>query len=1639
MQPTGQPSSDPSRQPSCQPSCQPSKQPSTQPTSQPSYQPSLQPSCQPSKQPTRQPTSQPTSFPSSQPTIQPSNQPTTKPTTQPSCQPSKNPSMQPSSQPSNQPSIQPSSQPSSEPSSQPTLQPSKQPICSPSSQPSVIPTGQPSTSPTVQPSSLPSYQPSSIPSMKPSSIPTSFPSIKPTMKPSGQPSSNPSSNPSSIPSAKPSLIPSSQPTSIPSSIPSRKPTSIPSSQPSSQPSIKPTSLPTLLPSSQPSVSPTSKPSHKPTVSPTRNPTYAFGDPTYSPTPSPTLAPTTITLQVVNHYNEIKNSIIQESLIKSKTDSILYYSEVFIEDTKYLGGCENWKSFTSGELSFKSTEQKVNEINIYFSAVSDNIDITSITCADNLYSKLYGASKIIELLVNGNNYYNNIRINCSETKDKDSNINTWILNSCNSVQSMSPLSVEMNQNNNDIYSVSSCSSTCNSNSLSRKLDINHNGNNIGYSRILEIKFLELQPAPLIKEIKNIITNDKKSLLLSIKLESDSRVYCNAYENNKTFPTNIQDFTEIYSNWTSNNTTHITINSLIPSTIYKIYCVAVSLNLITSLFQHVEDKSIIVSTPCCKSININVLSNNLYINEINLKFLEVNIEGLPSSSLEIIFELVEVNDLSNRRLVSNNSYSNMFSPSKYMMNSNSGINILNSYVAFTGLSRSGEYYINISLSYTASLEFQINFNSEATLKIMEKSEIPPSPKFKTVKFSNDGLYLIVLFNSPTNRGNIDDVITNIFRCSDLFIFIGVDNSNCQWINDFQINIYPSSQILNIINIGDIITLKNNTLKSKCQIDSCETWPFIESVAQLIQEPTLVINPIVVVSSPSIIGSCDSLTINLMSSIYRGRLSKLLFIVNSIAPNTTFIEDFLNNDYINDPPTPITSELLLPGYSYLFTVLMCNFLGGCSSSTKKVIVLNSVTPTITIYGGSNREVYRNSKLIINSLGTVSNCEGRITSNDLMYSWEISLNGIEMNNLSSESRNPSKFMLSPYILLPDKSYEIKCIVTSLTSYQSSNSIIMVKVILSDLYAIIKGGDIQSIKLNSEFSLDATQSYDSNQIDYGNEGITYEWSCITISPIYKNDCNIFMNSNTITNSILFANTNSYKSINSTCTFTLNIYHGDRFATASTNIIVTSIDSPSTSITYPYNNNINVNTKLQVLGNVQLSNPGVAKWSLSDNSLVFNNILLNPTSLYQNFITDLFIKSNTLPQRSTFTLTLLCESYGLTSYSSIIISTNGSPLPGRFDISPLEGYELNTRFAFTASSWSDENLPLSYQFSYYSPKSNQLVLKAKSELAYGNMVIPAGLPSNGYEISCGLHVFDSLNANITQDMFIFVYARKENLTFLYDYMTEGLAISKGNNDLAMQTIYSINSVLNVVNCTNAPNCSSLNRYECSSIDHTCGKCLDGDYVGSEGYSNSKCISSKEYSLISNGQCSGDQDCPESSTCDLDTNYCLKECDKTCSGNGNCIFINVNTLIIQSKCLIRDSKCASQCQCINNYYGDVCDASNEIYLAKQAIRENLLTSLLIISDTQDTEDSNAISSHISTISELTIYPKELNDNAGDIAIDLTKRVVSSTDQLESESTVLIISVIDTLTTWGSDPTERNVSANFSSSLDYLLGNLGMFLN
>eukprot|EP01036_Dinobryon_divergens_P022213 gene22213-30453_t len=1602
--PTLQPSSKPTSQPSLQPTLTPRSQPTFQPASVPSVKPFVKPSKKPSRMPsshpsiqdTSQPSNQPFRCPSFQPTAQSSYQPTAQPFFGPSRKPSQNPNIQPSiaptcrpfAKPSDQPTVQPYLEPSMPPTSQPVMKPSKcpseKPSTAPNIQPTLQPSGQPLLQPTKKPSKEPSLQPILMPSVhptfRPASLPSTFPSGKPfktpSVNPSNKPIRNPSSHPSKLPTSQPSNQPlgppSFQPTSQPSDQPVLQPTKNPSSRPSVQPIIKPSlsptfqlvlqpsSYPTFQPSAQPARWPSCKPFKTPSVKPTKKP---IGNPTSQPTPTPTLSSLTLSPSVVPSYS-LRDLYIQKlnSILRShSTDQLdLNYFDLYFGNQYLFGGCSSWNSFINNDLGLAQYDYVPQIINFTsVSSVSPGLVAKSMSCEESI-----AIANILRLMTS----FSSGVVQCRNI--------TWVVDRC----SEQSLAVCID-----------CSNPCQRSSTVQTLSIApcQPKASTGIA-VFFVSYRTLLKPPDIYSLAGVATST--SIRVTASLSSSGVLHCGAFS---TVPPAMSSYAVLQQNYNSatdiNNISTINIVGLIPLTSYSLFCYTYYGGLSSSTADMISNRRR-VNTTCCKSVTIEGRAKLIMSGTDYSSFFSIGFIGLPSKSMDIFLSL-------------NTSESGIY-PARFTVTANDKSML---YASLRSLPK-GLYRYSMLLSGPSAHEYSLTYTGGNHFRVLSSDQVMPAPFLYSVEFSNDGSYLTIKFDSPTNRGNT----STTFNCHNLFTFPCSDSSTCTWMDDSTVYGYLSGKNCALPNDNFGIKM-NTTIKARClSVSRCpmnSKWPNASPSLVKIRAPPLPVKPRVVISAPFVIGSCDNLTIDLtLSSGNGGRGWKYMKVTALGGPryrNVSVLQNFLDTQYKLFPPTKIPYTLITKGYSYTFTVMLCNFLTACSSSSISLIATNTPRPVLSIVGGPSRKISRNSLLFLSTITSVVDCGAQRSSYSLNFEWILYQSGSPILSIASASKDQTKYILPPYTLKGNTLYTIKVTASIRGSTRSSSYSVDVLVNIGDIHAVVAGGLDRFIALASSMVVDASGSYDDDQ--YGltgeNAGLSFQWSCQQLQPHFNETCrDIFAFSSMRTSTIKVSALHNVVGVMGQVTLVVT----DSAKTRSARSLVSiTILQPLAPLMVALQSNINTTKmnpgqRLQLTGVIKLSNinnvTAVADWAVSADSISLSSVARTPVSLsvFQSPTTAyLVIPPYQLTGEYRLVFSLKCRtSNSIETVSFITIIMNSPPKSGYLQVQPTSGVELQTKFDFANFLWTDEDLPLEYQMGYISSTNLLVVLQTKSEYPGVSSLLPAGMDSSSNILQCFSQVYDALNANSTS-----LVATKvtHGGTFSLEFQ---MAIIRSTNltSMSLDEVRQSNAissyVLNFVNCTAAPNCSHLNRFPCVDTINTCGSCKSIDYFGQVGDSNTPCypIASKSRkSCLSAAQCLPSQECTNR-TCLFPS----QSCPNSCSGHGTCSFVDATSGFLVSDYRVDNKDCQGKCICHTDFKGsDSCGLNKTEILARQAMRSQLIDNVFFqISQEYPTEQAaNSWMASIVTASRISF---ELDNSSINQVFNANNYILSQAASLQLSS-------------------------------------------
>jgi hypothetical protein len=167
-----------------------------------------------------------------------------------------------------------------------------------------------------------------------------------------------------------------------------------------------------------------------------------------------------------------------------------------------------------------------------------------------------------------------------------------------------------------------------------------------------------------------------------------------------------------------------------------------------------------------------------------------------------------------------------------------------------------------------------------------------------------------------------------------------------------------------------------------------------------------------------------------------------------------------------------------------------------------------------------------------------------------------------------------------------------------------------------------------------------------------------------------------------------------------------------------------------------------------------------------------------------------------------------------------------------------TLFKLRGSIWDDIDLPLSYKFNYYNSIIDDYIALSKISVNPSlDTVLQSGRDDDSNLLVLSLNVYDALLSFKTLNESVVVKPLLKNETEVY-LMADQASKSENPTIIRNTALYVATSIL-VADCSKAPSCLHLNRFNCSSTANTCGKCLDG-FLGSNEDLNTPCLSSDKY-------------------------------------------------------------------------------------------------------------------------------------------------------------------------------------------------------
>ena len=501
----------------------------------------------------------------------------------------------------------------------------------------------------------------------------------------------------------------------------------------------------------------------------------------------------------------------------------------------------------------------------------------------------------------------------------------------------------------------------------------------------------------------------------------------------------------------------------------------------------------------------------------------------------------------------------------------------------------------------------------VRVLSDSAPPPAPVLLAAKFDNVLFTLTITFSAATNKAvSVISPVANDWRCDVLFSFPGNDQARCKWLDSDSVEVTLGRTA--VLVPGDTVTLLADKITADCSPNTC-TKQSLQSKASSVtlQPPGVSVFPVPMLNAPSVLSSCDNLTIDATTSTGFAGRPWTSVVYNVSTPGnlgiTSELRDLLKSKTSTDSVLSIPSRALPLFQKYTVSLVLKNFLG--QSASKSVVVTksdDSNQPSALIYGPSFVSLNVSQSLSLEGVGKASSCA---SSTQLTYFWSISLTGTSSAQpvvFSSTDRDPRKLTLPPYTLQAMSQYKVLLTVASGSGSKSVASTIVY--VNSDVVtAVIAGGSYRSIPTDGTFSLDASGSLDMN-IDpkkSSSASLDFMWTCtIASGSSYGSNCPD--SSIKSAKGPIVQLKGSTLTVMTSYTYTVLVKSSDgRLASASVTVVAIGPNAPQVTIAVPASIKFNPTNILSLSGVVVSGVSCRTSWAvLSWSDAMLRNVSMTP-------------------------------------------------------------------------------------------------------------------------------------------------------------------------------------------------------------------------------------------------------------------------------------------------------------------------------------------------------------------------------------------------------------------------------------------------
>ena len=1287
---------------------------------------------------------------------------------------------------------------------------------------------------------------------------------------------------------------------------------------------------------------------------------------------------------------------------------LYY-KMDVDGVSFSGGCLPWEGYLRGDValaSFTSTPKRVFFTSIDRTLRIDQWRLRKLSCTD--------PAAVLTIVQEGLDYKNTAATSVTCVDDESGASKVWKFATCGGdadsgsrtmcVGCADPCTAACDSDNMYIAPCTTCSPNANTDELIRVLSVDYEQNGV---------------APGVDSLSVSVTPSTAEVALVLD-QKEGYVHCSALPSGTelTSTTTLTATGAPYVSF-SNSAASVRISGLHASTAYDVFCSTVHAQGSSemTLVQAVATKES-VTTACCKTITVSLETLSV-LDSGALGTVTVLTNAAPSAG-----DLTIDVSAGYRSDTSDYSEAGLASRAPFFPQSTT----IGQYappapvsVAVDGSATSaGLYRVVVTLGGAAAAEYQVEYPQGRWLVAVAAGGTMPTPVLLGGSFTPNGAQVDLRFDSATDRGGEKGV----FLCTALLVFADATDSGptCRWSADSTVVSFETTTLV----ANSTVTLGGGNVKALCpsgySANTCSGWSAAAAQTVSIDTHADGVSPIVSVSAPRVVGSCQPFIMDVLSSEGSGArpwLNATVKVTSAAeAAHTSAIQTYVDAHFSPDAALSVPHATLVGAFtnvSVLLETTLCNFLQKCSSQKHSVIGLADAVPTVKILGQAARALTPSAALSLRTRVDASVCSGDDPhpSDTFQYLWLVYEDGLARADLVSVSKDPSKFVLPANSLSPGRNYRV--VVTVLNAYSKGATSAAVAIVTTpgDIVVSIDGSPVQAIAESTSTTLDASASFDSDVpgVLGAASGLIFTWSCVQLSPTLEADCAqgaaLAITSPSSTSRTYTADAGAGGGL-----FRITLEASDgagRQESAQVDLTVVSSNYPRVALQQDSSSSatssrkVNADVKLVLRSTLTTTQTGsTATWSWDETvnsgtlASVASSAVVRSQASVGSFPFYLTIPAGKLAPGTRYTFTVACgRSGGRVTTMDIDVETNSAPAPGSFALAPATGTEMSTVFTLRAAQWVDEDLPVEYEFSVAdtSGTGQAMVLQARSEEPQTQSMLPTNALANAVTTTCTLLVFDSYGASASATATAEVTASSLSSSAAIALLTSRTSTALSVDD-ARQSVAVFGPGLNARECSKLKSsaCAAMHREECSSVPHTCGPCLNG-YYGQEGHSNSDCVGSSSLAEFTAAIAANTQKCSKSSQCAwgfrCGSKKCKpvsKSCPNDCSKKGSCSYVNSYSLDRVEMCHFLQDDCLAMCSCKSGYSGPSCSRSTASQANKDTLRRALQSTLdgLIAGEDVSVE---AVACWTAGLSVLTESVADLDDEAVESAIGTVGVILS----------------------------------------------------